>query len=164
MRLLVDAGADTESKFGIIGNAGDVEYGGTILTLANRVLRTKKVDGKNATQEQLNGLEDIRRLLIIRVEAVHAVSWLWHTERAVIARVFYVSSKSTMMPILRRIGRQGLAFSWSQCSGERGENNVKVLYDEFVQFSARSSSVAIYHVFVARPLCVIHRLRAALVC
>lgn len=101
VRLLVDAGADTESKFGIIGNAGDVEYGGTILTLANRVLRTKKVDGKNATQEQLNGLEGIRRLLM-RVEAVHAVSWLWHTERAVIARAFYVSSKSTMMPTLRR--------------------------------------------------------------
>lgn len=44
-----------------------------------RSLREKTLLGENATKEQLNGLEGIRRLLL-RVEAVHATSWLWQSD------------------------------------------------------------------------------------
>lgn len=41
-----------------------------------RAVRDKKISGEDATEEQLHRLEAMRRLLL-RVGAVHAVSWLW---------------------------------------------------------------------------------------
>ena len=77
VRLLVEAGADTTSAAHFfVTSEQEVVSHETSLDTANRCLRTKKVDGKDATEEQLNGLEGIRRLLL-RVQAVHAVSWLW---------------------------------------------------------------------------------------
>lgn len=76
MRLLVDAGADTRSKARILDAKGKVVFHDTLVALAARNLREKKVGGKGATEEQLNRLEGVRRLLL-RVDAVHALSWLW---------------------------------------------------------------------------------------
>ncbi len=67
-RMLIDAGANT---------AGRVMYGDTPLNYVNSCLRDKTVKGgEDATQEELYRLEAMRRLLL-QVEAVHAVSWLW---------------------------------------------------------------------------------------
>lgn len=49
---------------------------GTLLSAVTRSRRGKKVREKDATEEQLNSLEGVRRLLL-RVEAVHAVFWAW---------------------------------------------------------------------------------------
>ncbi len=68
VRLLVDAGADTKSANPRINQ--------TPLATASRMLREKKINGKDATEDQLHRLEGVRRLLL-RVEAVHAVSFLW---------------------------------------------------------------------------------------
>ena len=51
----------------------------TLLETVNCSLRAQRVAGKEATVEQLHRLEGIRRLLL-RVDAVHAVSWLWHND------------------------------------------------------------------------------------
>ena len=76
VRLLVDAGADTTSAVRTT-DGGEVVFNGTPLALATRYLREKKVkDGEDATEDQLHQLEAIRRLLL-RVKAVHAVSWVW---------------------------------------------------------------------------------------
>ncbi len=86
VRLLVDAGADTTSAFRITNTAGgDFVSNITPLDLTHRCLCTKKVDWTDATEEQLHGLEGIRRLLL-RVEAVHAVSWLWPDVAPMISR------------------------------------------------------------------------------
>ena len=74
VRLLVDAGADTARRaVRLTDDWGRVEFNGTPIALTTSTLRAKKVDGKDATEEQLYKLEGIRRLLS-RVEAVYAVS------------------------------------------------------------------------------------------
>ena len=79
VRLLIDAGADTSSAVRIT-REGEVVYNDTPLTFAEECLRTQQVrGGKAATEEQMNRLEAVRRLLL-RVEVVRAVSWLWHSE------------------------------------------------------------------------------------
>ena len=110
VRLLVDAGADaTSAARGTETPGGEVVSSDTPLDFANRILRTKKVDGKDATEEQLHGLEGIRRLLL-RVDAVHAVSWLWPNDAPIIGRAAEGSRKDKiastplgkMLPALRR--------------------------------------------------------------
>ena len=77
VRLLVDAGADTTSAVQFGSKAGRVVFDDTPLALATFFLRQKKFPGGiRATEKQLQWLEAIRRLLL-RVETVHAVSWLW---------------------------------------------------------------------------------------
>lgn len=79
-RLLVNAGIDTAAPIRVALTPGGTVYEDTLLLdHANRRLREKKTGGKDATQEQLNGLEGVRRLLM-QVEAVHAVSRLWSAE------------------------------------------------------------------------------------
>lgn len=69
VRLLVDAGAATATRTWI--------YDSTPLGLVTVALREKRtLAGEEATEDQLRRLEAIRRLLL-QVEAVHAVSWLW---------------------------------------------------------------------------------------
>lgn len=75
-RLLVDAGADTMRAIKFTRKGGDRVVHETPLEFTTRKLEEKKVAGEAATEEQLRRLEAVRRLLL-RVEAVHAVSWLW---------------------------------------------------------------------------------------
>ena len=77
VRLLIDAGADTKSALTVTNSAGRVEFGGTPLDLANFYLGAKKAAGaRRATEEELHRLKGIRRLLL-SVDAVHSVAWLW---------------------------------------------------------------------------------------
>lgn len=67
MTALIQAGANPDTR---------CPREGTPLVFTTNSLRKKKVWGRNATEEELNRLEGVRRLL--RVEDVHAMSWLWH--------------------------------------------------------------------------------------
>ena len=76
VRLLVDAGADTTSPLRVIGREGEIIFSDTPLALVNRAIHEKVVSRRDATEEQMNRLEAVRRLLL-RAKAVHAISWLW---------------------------------------------------------------------------------------
>lgn len=115
VRLLIDAGADTTSAVRItdLDTAGKKELSNeTPLALTDRYLREKEVDGKAATEEQLHTLEAIRRMLL-RVEAVRAVSWLWladaprpshaaHDTQKMQAATTNGTALRTMLPMMRR--------------------------------------------------------------
>lgn len=122
VRLLIDAGADTSSAVKIttpMGPAGDVCYTpGAWTWLYLEVL--KRVNGQPATEEQLDMLRAIRRLLL-RVEAVHAVSWLWPGGVPFVARAAAAEGASAvnstspprtatpltaMLPVLRERARR----------------------------------------------------------
>ncbi|CAM9752314.1 unnamed protein product [Ectocarpus fasciculatus] len=75
VRMLIDAGADARSAIRIT-ERGKVLFDETPLAFTNRTIQEGKVAGKPATKEQLQRLEAARRLLL-RVEAIHAASWLW---------------------------------------------------------------------------------------
>lgn len=109
-QLLVDAGMDTATPIRIaLAPGGRVYEDALLLDHANRRLRENNIGGRDATQEQLTGLEGIRRLLM-RVEAVHAVSWLWSADSASTARAARAARKCktpspsvvNTLPILRR--------------------------------------------------------------
>ena len=110
-RLLVDAGADTTTAVRLTKAWGQVVFNGTPLAYANSNIRAKKIDGEGATESQLHGLQAVRGLLM-RVEAVHAISWLWAADAAHVAQsaVPTGSSRSESaptpltltLPILRR--------------------------------------------------------------
>lgn len=74
-RLLIDAGADTTTAFRVDGDSGS-KVSRTLLSVVVDKLVGKKVNGKDASEEQLHALEAIRRLLL-QVEAARAVSWVW---------------------------------------------------------------------------------------
>ena len=112
-RMLVDAGADTMTavRLTTADGSGRVVFNGTPLAFAGWFLSVKRVRREDATESQLHSWEAIRRLLM-RVEAVHAVCWLWTSDappvahaaeegsgRAVIATSTPLVS---MLPILRR--------------------------------------------------------------
>lgn len=132
VQLLVEAGADTTSPIRITDKAGVLQSFGTPLAYTNQRLRGKKVGEKAATEEQLHTLQAVRRVLM-RVEAVHAVSWLWHKHAPSIARAAAITRRITkttpasstqmtvMLRILRRRRRRvqrGVRF-WHLCSGGR---------------------------------------------
>ena len=108
----MDAGADTTTAM-----RQTTEEGGgravSPLALADYLLSAKKIGERNLTEEELNSLEAIRRLLM-RVEAVHAASWLWPSDVPSIVGtgegVPTASRTSTpltlMLPILRRRTRR----------------------------------------------------------
>lgn len=109
VRRLIDAGADTSLRLASI-----LSNGSTALDYTIRCLRNKKIGGKQATEEQLNGMEGTRRLLL-QVEAVYAASWLWYSDIPFVgqaAEVFIpetgvVSTPlRTMLPLLRRRARR----------------------------------------------------------
>ncbi|CAM9576425.1 unnamed protein product, partial [Ectocarpus fasciculatus] len=79
VRLLLDAGADVTSTCSFPG--GNPR---SPLSQCIRSIRSKSCQGLPATEEQLNRLEAARRLLL-RVEAIHAVSWLWWSNTPCIA-------------------------------------------------------------------------------
>jgi len=113
VRLLVDAGAGSRASLAVNESGGPMIFNESPLDTANRCLRTKKVDGEDATKEQLHGLEGIRRLLL-RVAAVHAESWLWNHDVSItgggLQSLGTVSMSSTplrmMVPGLRRRARR----------------------------------------------------------
>lgn len=73
VQLLIDAGADLASPRNVSNLLG---WGRSPLEMTTYILHNKIVQRARATEEQLQTMEAIRRLLL-RVEAVHAVSWLW---------------------------------------------------------------------------------------
>ncbi|CAM9443887.1 unnamed protein product [Ectocarpus fasciculatus] len=108
VRLLVDAGADTTSAVRVTDSQGEVKFNDTPLAITTSYLREKIVaEGKPATEEHLHRLEAIRRLLL-RVEAVHAVSWLWPSDAPFIGHATrsgpmpLLSAPRPMLPILKR--------------------------------------------------------------
>lgn len=114
VRLLINAGANTTLPFRVSNTPkGLVVSGETPLGATNRSLRAHKSGGKDAADEQLHRLEGIRRLLL-RVEAVHAVSWLWPEDALIVGRppMRSETGKSTstplrmMVPALRRRARR----------------------------------------------------------
>ncbi len=108
-RLLVDAGADTAWSIRLLGSSVDE----TPLALTTRMLREKKIEGKDATGEQLHKLEGVRRLLL-RVEAVHASSWQWPVNLPAVVHTAVKGTRETkvrpplkrMLPLLRRRARR----------------------------------------------------------
>lgn len=112
-RMLVDAGADTRSAVAITnGISGMVVFNETPLALTRSILGQKTIAGRDATEEQLNGLEGIRRLLL-RVQAVHAVSWLWLSQAPPPAvgggkNATTLAPLAVLSPIVeRRVARRG---------------------------------------------------------
>lgn len=114
VRLLINAGVDTASvAVRVEAETRDASH--TPLDLTNRMLRDKKIvrDGEELTEKQLVKLEGIRRLLL-RVEAVHAGSWLWPVDTPSILRTAEGTPRTVaastplrrMLPLLRwRAGR-----------------------------------------------------------
>lgn len=77
VRWLMDAGADTSSFLSLTVDGGrTLAVAGSPLGLALRIIRENNPEGKPITDAELHRLEAISRLLL-QVEAVHAVSWLW---------------------------------------------------------------------------------------
>ncbi len=125
-RLLVDAGADTASPVLLSRDSQGTMFGctkGTPVAITPVALAEFYIDAiHDATEEQLNGLQATRRFLL-RVEAVRAVSWLWHTDSppAVLAaaegarRSTKTSSLKAMLPILRRRARRPNVFVNAVC-------------------------------------------------
>lgn len=110
VRLLVDAGADVRRSVRIEDVMGRVVFNDTPLAFTNRRLVEKKTGRKDSTEQQLYGLEGIRRLLL-RVQAVYAVSWLWPSSAApAIGRIAEGNGcampTSTAVPILRQRTRE----------------------------------------------------------
>ena len=112
VRLLVDAGADTTSAVRIITEWGGLVAFETPLGLASIALRDKEIAGKPVTEETLHKLEAVRRMLS-RVEAIHAVSWLWSAGAPQVGYSGTVARKApngtalrTMLPTMRRRARR----------------------------------------------------------
>ncbi|CAM9809322.1 unnamed protein product [Ectocarpus sp. 12 AP-2014] len=89
VRLLVEAGADTTSPVLICNQPGAGDFHITPLGLTMCLLGGRSA--KPLTMEKLNKLEVIRRLLL-REEAVHAVSWLWPSD---IPTIVHATAKGT---------------------------------------------------------------------
>lgn len=113
-RLLIDTGATTTSAVRLTNAEGKLFFNDTPLAYTNFKIREEKnrerIHGKRATESQLHSLEAIRRLLL-RVEAVHAVSWLWASDVPSITHAASggkgeaktISTPLTsMLPVLRR--------------------------------------------------------------
>ncbi|CAM9291236.1 unnamed protein product [Ectocarpus sp. 8 AP-2014] len=117
VRLLIDAGADATSPIRLTNSKGQLAFMGTPLVFTTSRIRCKVVAfGTPATEEHLHRLEAIRRLLL-RVKAVHAVSWLWPTDAFFIGDAAESGPQPPLpplrlvLPILKRqtVRRGGLA-------------------------------------------------------
>lgn len=118
VRLLVDAGADVTSAVRLTGAGNGVVFDDTPLAFAEFFLRVKKRAGEDATEEQLQQLEAVRRLLL-QVEAIHAISWLWPSASCFVSadedsrkRTEGSTPLRETLPILRRrAGRSGVLWA-----------------------------------------------------
>lgn len=113
-RSLIDAGADATSAVRFINTSGEEVFNDTLLALTEVYLSEKKVKGgKDATEDQLHSMKASRRLLL-QVEAIHAVSWLWRGETPSITPVaaedtpnkIKTTTLISTLPILRRRARR----------------------------------------------------------
>eukprot|EP00752_Nemacystus_decipiens_P011398 g10124.t1 len=124
VRLLIDAGADTTSSLQMPGldlRGWEEVIRSTPLDFAEQYISEKAANDKQLTEEELRGLEAVRRVLM-QVDAIHAVSWLWHAPPSVLGRgtESLGRSKTTppvagtpivvMLPLMRRrAARRGMA-------------------------------------------------------
>lgn len=123
VRMLLDAGADTVSKVQLSMPDGVPFFHGNPLDFVKVYVGQKK-EG-DASGETLKMLEAIRRMLL-RVEAIHAVSWLWHSSDnptisdgadggktgTKTASAAAASQLARMLPLLRRrANRHGFALT-----------------------------------------------------
>lgn len=80
VQLLLDAGADTSVTVRFRNQGGWALFDGTPLDFTSLCLREKKVGRMyKATEEDMNRLEALRRLLL-RAQAARASSWMWPDE------------------------------------------------------------------------------------
>lgn len=119
VRMLVDAGADTDSSVELTNPEGRLAFSITPQTYVSVMLRDKTVGADAATEAQLERLQAIRRLLL-RVEAVRAGSWLWasdvaSTTHAAVEGAGRIATTSTaltsMLPTLRRRAQRPMLLS-----------------------------------------------------
>lgn len=111
VRLLVDAGADTTTRFRLVNTRGKVVINEMPLVVTKFILIEKNVRGRPATEKQLRRVEATRRLLL-QVEAVHAVSWRWpgsvssvvHPVESARRMKTTSTSRKMMLPIVKRQG------------------------------------------------------------
>ena len=120
MRLLVDDGQEVDRKSAVVvdsavkgkgekGLNGEEHTVGSSLAVTNELLRWEKLTtGEDATQDQLPTWQAIRRLLV-RVEAVRALSWLWPSRAPCLTHAAEGTSRSTastpltlMLPLVGR--------------------------------------------------------------
>ena len=108
--MLIDAGADTASSVVVLDSDGTEMFDETPLSLVLRFLREINSGEVDAKEGELHSLEAIRRLLL-RVDAVHAVSWLWAHDMFSIAHTAEEGPQeaetpsatlTSMLPVLRR--------------------------------------------------------------
>ena len=85
VRLLIDAGADTTASYSILDKGGQEVLRLTPLVMTEQYISKKGTREKTLMEKDLRGLEAIRRLLM-QVEAVRAVSWLWRAPPSVCDR------------------------------------------------------------------------------
>lgn len=115
-QLLISAGADTMSPVRAPNPEGEVVCGDTPMAMINHLSITKEIEGLPATEDEMHILEAKRRLLL-RSEAVRAVSWLWQRCAPLVGDALDSGSKTkmatttrtalrTMLPILRRRARR----------------------------------------------------------
>lgn len=113
VRLLADAGADMASPVRLTDKAGMVFFNDTAMAFVHHFLTNKDIHGKpTITDDELHSLEASRRVLL-RLEAVHAVSWLWTSCAPSVA---YAAAEDTtgsqmtpmasMLPVLSRRTRR----------------------------------------------------------
>ncbi|CAM9791726.1 unnamed protein product [Scytosiphon promiscuus] len=106
VRLLVDAGADTTSAIRPAkSRGGAVYFNETPLSLAMRYRGEKKVaGGKDATEDQLQTLESIYRLLS-RVDTIRAASWLWPRGISPTGRAEHPRRETNAAPARKKLAR-----------------------------------------------------------
>ena len=112
MRLVLDAGADASKDVGIMNPWGGLFFKGTLLSVTSNFLHDESVHGERLAREQLDKLGATYSLLM-RVEAVPAVSWLWPRDASPVGgrgafTTFATTGTAlaTMLPILRRRARR----------------------------------------------------------
>ena len=116
VRMLIDVGADTTSAVRLTHPTGKKAFNYTPMGIVTHFLRKKKVGGQDVTEEQMNARKVIRRLLL-QVEAVHAMSWLWPSDipSAIIdtakSAITSTSLRMTLPTLRRRAKRLGMVLA-----------------------------------------------------
>lgn len=103
VRSLVDQGVDVQAIVIVFYDPCPAAPEGEALLDPTKLPHVRSAEG------QLNDLQGIRRLLL-RAEALHSCSWLWHTTRGAVARDPDSTQKrktaskplTVMLPVLRR--------------------------------------------------------------
>lgn len=110
MSLLIDAGADVTSAFQFKGARRTPLAWIDYFFLCEKGHPREEEEITLTSDEELGGMEATRRLLL-RVDAVHAVSWLWRSNAVPIAHAAVDDTSriettpiplTLMLPILRR--------------------------------------------------------------